>query len=214
MISGRANSMSPPLGVSSKMAEDLSPPPHQCFAISAWQLQQSDFRLDALRSKADSPQRHLFKHLLQLVEIAKAQFHDVARPLFHPSSLLRHEPLGIGDGRRHKQVDTHLAVIRQVQVGALYLLHPDVDAHRLCKAKHLDGQRDRHGFPIHIAYIDRLVKVAGYIFWSIPIHIAFVSRQTIFRNNASFSNRFSQLLVTILKVIHILSHFNIPMICI
>lgn len=164
MISGRANSMSPPLGVSSKMAKDLSPPPHQYFAISARQLQQSDFCLDALRSKADSPQRHLFKHLLQLVEIAKAQFHDVARPLFHPSSLLRHEPLGIGDGRRHKQVDTHLAVIRQVQVGALYLLHPDVDAHRLCKAKHLDGQRDRHGFPIHIAYIDRFVKVAGHIF--------------------------------------------------
>lgn len=102
MIGGRANGMSPSLGVSSKMAKDLSPPPHQCFAISAWQLQQSDFRLDALRSKADSPQHHLFKHLLQFVEIAKAQFHDVARPLFHPSSLLRHEPLGIGDGRRHK----------------------------------------------------------------------------------------------------------------
>ena len=103
MIGGRANSMSPPLGVSSKNGGGLlPPPPHQCFAISAWQLLQSDFRLDALRSKADSPQRHLFKHLLQLVEVAKAQFHDVARPLFHPSSLLRHEPLGIGDGRRHK----------------------------------------------------------------------------------------------------------------
>lgn len=170
MIGGRANSMSPPLGVSSKNGGGLlPPPPHQCFAISAWQLQQSDFRLDALRSKADSPQRHLFKHLLQFVEIAKAQFHDVARPLFHPSSLLRHEPLGIGDGRRHKQVDTHLAVIRQVQVGVLYLLHPDVYAHRLRKAKHLDGQRDRHGFPIHMAYIDRLVKVAGHIFLQLGI---------------------------------------------
>ena len=61
MIGGRANSMSPPQGVSSKMAEDFCPPPHQYFTISAWPLQQSDFRLDALRSKADSPQRHLFK---------------------------------------------------------------------------------------------------------------------------------------------------------
>lgn len=100
-------------------------------------LQQSNVRFDTLWSKADALQRHLFKHLLQLVDIAKTKLHDVARHLFYKASFFRYKFLSIRDSGRHKQVDTHFAVIRQEQIRALNPLHDNVYAYILRKAQHL-----------------------------------------------------------------------------
>ena len=66
-------------------------------------------------------------------------------------------------------IDTHLAVIRQEQVGALNLLYNKVYAYRLCKAQHLNGHGDRHRSLVHIPKIHSLMKMTGYIILQLSI---------------------------------------------
>lgn len=112
---------------------------------------------------------HLFKHLLQLIDITKTKFHYVARHLFYKASFLRYKFLSIRDGWRHKQVDTHLAVIRQEQIRALNLLYNKIYAYRLCKAQHLNGHGGRHSSPVYILQIISLMKMIGYIILQLSI---------------------------------------------
>ena len=133
------------------------------------QLQKSSFYNNIFLFKQDIVQLQLLKHFLRLVNIAKSQLNDVARHLFHPTSFLRHKFLGIRDSGRNKQVNPHLTVIRQEQVGALNLLHNKVYAYRLCKAQHLNGHGDRHRRPVNIPKINSLMKMTGYIILQLSI---------------------------------------------
>ena len=170
MIGGRANSMSPPQGVSSKNGGGLLPPATPMFryqrlsnyskAISASMLS------GAKRIALSATFSNTFCSLSRSPRRSFTMFCQAAVPPIQPS------PARAAWHRRWQatQAGQSPSCRHTTSTGqCLYLLHPDVDAHRLRKPKHLDGQRDRHGFLIHIAYIDRLVKVAGHIFLQLGI---------------------------------------------